>query len=88
MIRYDENKRRINLTKHGIDLADCEPIFDAPMLTREDDRKHYGEPRWVSLGMLNGAVVVLVWTDRKMGVHVISCRKAEKYEQKIYFRHF
>src|SRR5260364_318396 len=82
MMAYDEDKRKINLAKHGIDLADCEPIFDAPMLTREDDRKHYGEQRLVSLGMLNGTVVVLVWTDRHTGVHVISCRKAEKYEQK------
>src|SRR5260364_156507 len=40
MMAYDEDKRKINLAKHGIDLADCEPIFDAPMLTREDeDRK-------------------------------------------------
>ena len=88
MLTYNEDKRKINLKKYGIDLAECEHIFDAPMLTREDDRQAYGEQRWVSLGMLNGEVVVLVWTDRKTGAHLISCRKAEKYERKIYFKNF
>jgi uncharacterized DUF497 family protein len=30
-------------------------------------------------------VVFLVWTERESGARVISCRKAEKYEQKFYF---
>jgi uncharacterized DUF497 family protein len=37
MVTYDETKREINLSKHDndIELAECEPVFDAPMLTRE-----------------------------------------------------
>jgi hypothetical protein len=33
MTTYDPEKRHINLTKHGIDLALCESIFDGPLLT-------------------------------------------------------
>ena len=40
---YDPPKRKKNLRKHAIDLAECEPVFDAPMLTREDTREAYGE---------------------------------------------
>jgi len=40
MILWHENKRQINLRKHGIDLADLEPVFDQPMLTVEDQRAH------------------------------------------------
>jgi uncharacterized DUF497 family protein len=63
---YDPAKRRSNKRKrkHKIDLADCETAFDAPMLTREDASQDYGEQRLISLGWLQGRVVVLVWTDR------------------------
>ena len=50
MITYDEPKRQTNLVKHGIDLADCEPAFDAPLLTEEDSREAYGEQRLKSFG--------------------------------------
>jgi len=32
---HDPVKRRSNKRKHKIDLAECEAVFDAPMLTRE-----------------------------------------------------
>ncbi|OGS95934.1 MAG: hypothetical protein A2Y51_00630 [Gallionellales bacterium RIFCSPLOWO2_02_60_31] len=85
---YDETKRQTNLDKHGIDLALCEQIFDAPMLTREDGRMVYGEQRLQSLGWLNGRVVVMVWVDRATGVHFISCREGEKHETQRYFQAF
>jgi hypothetical protein len=60
MITWDEPKRRDNLRKHGIDLVECEVIFDAPLATTEDDRKAYGEQRLQSLGLFYGVVVFLV----------------------------
>lgn len=83
---YDPAKRKKNEQKHAIDLAECEPVFDAPMLTREDTREDYGEQRLISLGMLKKKVVVLVWTDREDGPRLISCRKAEPHEQEAYNR--
>ena len=64
---FDPAKRAINLQRHHIDLADCENVFDEPMLTRDDASENYGEQRLVSLALLNGKVVVLVWTDRDDG---------------------
>lgn len=88
MISFDEAKRRINLDKHGIDFADCAAIFDGPMLTDEDARAAYGEQRLRSLGWLNDRVVVLVWTDREAGPHLISCRYGDKHETRDYFEAF
>ena len=45
----DPSKRKSNLLKHQIDLAECEAVFDEPMLTREDGRESYGEQRLMSL---------------------------------------
>jgi uncharacterized protein len=85
---YDPAKRRSNKRKHEIDLAGCESAFDAPMLTCEDVSEKYGEQRLVSLGWSSGRVVVLVWTDRADGPHLISCREAEPHEQEAYFREY
>ena len=85
---YDPAKRKLNLRKHAIDLAECVAVLDEPMLTREDDRYAYGEQRLVSLGWLKSRVVVLVWTDRDDGPHLISCREALTHEQEAYFRAF
>ena len=42
MITWDESKRKINIRKHQIDLAELESAFDFPMITVEDDREAYG----------------------------------------------
>ncbi|MCU0753806.1 MAG: BrnT family toxin [Xanthomonadales bacterium] len=67
MATFDDTKRAQNLAKHGIDLADCGSVFDAPMVTIEDVREAYGELRLRSLGWMQGRVVVLIWTDRPAG---------------------
>lgn len=85
-VSFDPAKRKANLRKHAIDLAECDAIFDAPMVTREDARHDYGEERLISLGLLHGRVVVLVWTDRDEGPRMISCREANAHEQEAYFR--
>ncbi len=88
MVTYDETKRQANLDKHGIDLATCGPVFDAPMQSEEDKHITYGEQRLKSLGWLNGRVVVLIWTERENGPHLISCRYGDKHETNHYFKAF
>ena len=86
VITFDDAKRQINLRKHEIDFADCAAIFDAPLVTDEDDREAYGEQRLKSLGWLNDRVVALVWTDRETGPHLISCRYGDRHETQRYFQ--
>jgi uncharacterized DUF497 family protein len=45
----------------------------------------YNEQRFVTLGLLNSTVVVLVHTETVDEIRVISLRKAAKNEQKLYF---
>ena len=86
MITWDEPKCRENLRKHGIDLADGEVLFDAPLVTDEDDRAAYGEQRLQSLGLFYGVVVFLVWVDRPTAPHLISVRKAKRHEERRYWQ--
>ncbi len=85
MTTWDESKRQKNIKDHGLDFVGCEAIWDNLTITREDIRRAYGEKRLVTFGLLEGEVVVLVYTERRTGPHIISLRKAEKYEARYYF---
>ena len=55
------------------------------VVTREDRRNDYGEKRMVTFGLFRGAVVVLVHVERDDDIHIISLRRAERYEVRYYF---
>ncbi len=88
MITYDENKRQLNLKKHYLDFIGCDVVFAGFTLTREDKSGIYGEMRFQTLGLWNDIVVFIVHTPRGNHEHIISIRKAEKHEQRIYWQHY
>ena len=85
MVTWDETKRRSNIKNHGIDFVGCASVFDGPVITREDDRLAYGEQRINLIGLLARQVVQMTYTERGDDLHVISLRKATKYEARYYF---
>lgn len=82
---WDDSKRQTNITKHGIDFLDARTIFDYDMVTIEDNRFNYGEPRFIAIGLLNGKTIVAVYTEINNKIRIISARKATKNERQIYF---
>ena len=63
---WDETKRATNLDKHGLDFELAHLVFASDTFTFEDNRIAYNEQRFVTLGLLNGIVVVLVLTFRTL----------------------
>ena len=88
MLTYDEVKRQANIKKHGFDFVGSEVIFAGFTITREDAHDAYGELRLQTLGLWGGAVVFVVHTARGDTDHVISIRKAEKHEERIYWKNY
>lgn len=86
MISYDETKRQNNIHNHGLDFIGCEVVFAGFTITREDVRDDYGELRLQTLGMWEGMVVFVVHVARGEKDHIISIRKAEKHEERIYWK--
>ena len=84
MVTWDEKKRLANIKVHGLDFVGCEAIWDNFTVTREDIRKAYREQRLVVFGRLDRQVAVLLYTERRGGPHIISLRKAERYEARYY----
>lgn len=79
---WSDTKRKSNIKKHGIDFINARIIFNSYTLTVEDDRYDYGEKRFITLGRLDGRVVVVVHTENEGSIRIISIRKATKYEEK------
>ena len=82
---WNETKRQENLRRHGFDFSDAQQVFSGITYTMEDSRFAYEERRFVSLGLLEDIVVVIVHTENAEELRVISMRKATRHEQTIYF---
>ena len=72
MLTWDETKRKLNIKNHGLGFIACDAIWDHFTATRADKRQNYGEERLVCFGLLEVDVVVMVYTERPQGPHVIS----------------
>ena len=82
---WDEQKKEINVRKHGSSFVDAYLVFQSPMAIDLDSRSNYIEDRWIGTGMLNGRVVVIVYTEvNEETIRVIFLRKALSPERKQY----
>lgn len=83
-IEFDAGKRNLTLANRGLDMGRAQEIFDGATITIEDDRQDYGEQRYFTVGKLDRRMVIVVWTRRGNLRRIISLRKANDREQKIY----
>ncbi len=65
-------------------MARAEDVFAGATLTVEDDRQDYGEVRYITIGFLDEAMAVLVWTRRDDAHRIISMRRANERERRLY----
>lgn len=83
-ISFDPEKRARTLHERGLDFAQAEQVFAGPAFTQADERFDYPEPRFVTFGLLDGRMIVIVWTATSGGRRIISMRKANEREQARY----
>jgi uncharacterized DUF497 family protein len=81
-ITCDPAKRQRTLAERGLDMRRAKEVFAGVHLTRIDDRFDYGEPRFVTVGMLDSRLVVFVWTPRGSVRRAISKRHCHEREAK------
>jgi uncharacterized DUF497 family protein len=81
---WNDNKRQLNIEKHQIDFADAIGIFDYIVYTTQDERRDYGECRFISIGLMRGIEVVVIYTVRKGVRRIISARRANAKERTRY----
>ena len=84
LFEWDEDKRRQNLRKHGIDFIDAQAIWTDVVLEYSSDQMHHDEERYLAIGELHGQYIAVIYTWRGDTRRLISARKARHYEQKDY----
>jgi uncharacterized DUF497 family protein len=91
-VRYgwDEDKRRENLRRRGIDFTSIAAFEWEDALFSIDDREDYGELREIALGFIGTRLHVVVFTEREVEegtlIWIISLRKASRQEMQRYER--
>ena len=65
-------------------MARASEVSAGATLTAEDDRRRYGEIRYITIGFLEHMTIVLVWTPRRDARRIISMRKANERERRLY----
>ena len=85
-LSYDSAKNDSNIQKHGLSLAEARLLEWDTALEWIDGRKNYGEERRIALVLMKQRLYCIVYVELKVGIRVISLRKAnirevEKYEK-------
>lgn len=76
---YDPAKSASNLVKHGIDFDQAQALWDDPWML-DAPAKTEDEPRFLSIGKIEGKRWVAVWAPRGDAMRIISVRRARKEE--------
>jgi len=83
---WDPAKASANLVKHGIDFELAKNVFLDPAAIFEPDDSDPDEERWRAIGLADGRLLFVVFTDRDDDVtRIISARKASTREERTYF---
>ena len=83
-LEFDQTKRDKTLQERGLDFVRAEEVFAGVTVTVDDNRHDYGEIRHITVGMLDGRAVVMVWTPRGAARRIISMRYANEREIQKY----
>jgi uncharacterized DUF497 family protein len=84
---WDTEKAADNWRDHGVTFDDAIKAFrDAFIVEWIDDREAYGEERVNLLGICNGVILHVTYTERGERIRIISARRAERHEQDNYYR--
>jgi uncharacterized DUF497 family protein len=91
---WDPAKAQRNLRERGISFETATEVFSDPNQVTVENYfiEDQGEQRYGIIGLTLGFVLLLVvFVDRTEAgvetIHIVSARKAEKYEAKIYTAH-
>jgi uncharacterized DUF497 family protein len=63
-VTFDPAKRETALANRGLDFADARKFFEGDYAEIEDDRRDYGEQRYIAAGYLAGRMVVMACAPR------------------------
>lgn len=84
---WDIAKASRNWRHHGVTFDQAAKALVDPFAVEWiDEREDYGEERTNLLGMCDGVLLHVTYTERGERIRIISARRAERHEQDNYYR--
>ncbi len=83
-ITFDPAKDAANLAKHGLSLKLASDLDWETAAIKRDDRRDYGEVRYVAVGYIGDRLYFTAYVERDGGYRIISLRKASNREKSVY----
>jgi uncharacterized protein len=83
LFEWDDDKAARNVRIHGVEFEEARTVFEDPFaITIPDDRHSENEDRSIVLGLsLLSRVLLVVYTERRERIRIISARKATPVER-------
>jgi len=81
---WGEEKYARNVAKHGLEFDVLEDFKWGDAVTIDRSRHADGEKRFAAIGLLYGKIHTVIFTWRGGRMRIISLRRANKGEEKIY----
>ena len=87
LFEWNDAKAETNWRDHGVAFHDAVKAFRDHFAVEEiDDGENCGEERINLLGMCDGVLLHVTYTERGNRTRLISARKAERHEHEYYYR--
>ena len=80
---WDEKKRQTNLEKHGLDFIDAPLVLEAEEKAVFPARSEQ-ESRFKAIAPVGETYLVVIYTERKPKIRIISFRPAKRKERQRY----
>ena len=85
IFEWDSEKAEFNWRKHKIDFKDAVRVFeDESRLDYPDEEHSDEEDRYITIGRVD-KILFVVYTEREDRTRIISARKADKSERRMYY---
>lgn len=82
---WHDRKAATNARDHGVTFEAACDVFNDPFAVEwADEREQYNEDRYIILGMVENRLLYVAYTMRRDKIRIISARKAEPHERRLY----
>ncbi len=81
---WDEAKSEKSRRERGLGFDSVTVVFEGPTLEWCDIRQEWGEARVVAVGLVDGIVLAVVYTDRADVRRILSARRARRKERELW----
>jgi uncharacterized protein len=83
-VAFDPRKSARNALERGLPFERARDFGFETATYIVDDRKDYGEARWIAVGYLDRRLHILCFVGMPTGIRIISFRKANRREANRY----